>query len=148
MAVNSKLQSLALAFGLCRSACVYIRISAFRRDRAARQAFALFSLYRDAATAATDVDGRRALVPVVAKLRVDGRSSRLGLAMRTSATPCSVPTKPRAPSRSWETTVRRCSGTRRTRELRGQVQSRRWSEAAPEREQAERRQEKETERRR
>jgi hypothetical protein len=46
----------------------YIRITAFRWDRGAREASALFALYRDAATAAAG----QPLVPVVAKLRLEG----------------------------------------------------------------------------
>jgi hypothetical protein len=46
----------------------YIRVAAFRWDRAAREASVLFSLYRDASTAAAG----QALVPIVAKLRLDG----------------------------------------------------------------------------
>jgi hypothetical protein len=46
----------------------YIRISAFRWDRNAREASVIFSLYRDAATAAAG----QPLVPTVAKLRLTG----------------------------------------------------------------------------
>ena len=46
----------------------YIRVSAFRWDRATREASVIFALYRDAATAAAG----EPLVPIVAKLRLDG----------------------------------------------------------------------------
>jgi hypothetical protein len=46
----------------------YIRVAAFRWDRAAREASVLFSLFRDASTAAAG----QPLVPIVAKLRLEG----------------------------------------------------------------------------
>ncbi len=46
----------------------YFRITAFRWDRAAREASAQFALYKDAATAAAG----QPLVPIIAKLRLSG----------------------------------------------------------------------------
>ncbi|MBI5689235.1 MAG: hypothetical protein HZC55_04000 [Verrucomicrobia bacterium] len=46
----------------------YFRIAAFRWDRAAREASALFALYKDAATAAAG----QPLQPMAAKLRLTG----------------------------------------------------------------------------
>jgi hypothetical protein len=47
----------------------YIRISAFRWDRTTREASAIFSLYKDQATAQA---GGSPLLPVLAKLRLGG----------------------------------------------------------------------------
>lgn len=48
----------------------YIRVAAFRWDRAAREASVLFALYRDVQAAEEAPDSP--LVPVVAKLRLTG----------------------------------------------------------------------------
>ncbi|MBI5771927.1 MAG: hypothetical protein HZA93_29410 [Verrucomicrobia bacterium] len=56
-------KNLALPTGVSAD---YFRLTSFRWDRSAREASALFSLFKDAATAAAG----QPLVPVVAKLRL------------------------------------------------------------------------------